>query len=94
MFEDVPLDLRHHKFKVRPKFPKEWRMSEERRRELEDTRQKSLLLDQAKEERQEIVDGVRCVEEALARLPGAPRPGGSFRRPMPPRKPGPGLVAF
>ncbi|KAJ8129491.1 hypothetical protein O1611_g4140 [Lasiodiplodia mahajangana] len=57
MFEDVPLDTRHHTFKVRPKFPKEWRMTEERRKFLEDTRQKALLLDQAKEETGTLVDG-------------------------------------
>ncbi|KAI1121497.1 mitochondrial ribosomal subunit protein-domain-containing protein [Nemania abortiva] len=57
MFEDVPLDTRHHTFKVKPKFPKEWRMTEERRKFLEDTRRKSLLLDQAKEEAGTLVDG-------------------------------------
>ncbi|KAJ8111579.1 hypothetical protein ONZ43_g5588 [Nemania bipapillata] len=50
MFEDIPLDTRHHTFKVKPKFPVEWRMTEERRKFLEDTRQQSLLLDQQKEE--------------------------------------------
>lgn len=35
MFEDVPLDNRHWKAKkVRPRFPKEWLMTEERKREL------------------------------------------------------------
>lgn len=57
MFEDVPLDTRHHTFKVKPKFPKEWRMTEERRKLLEATRQKALLLDQTKEEEGTLVDG-------------------------------------
>lgn len=57
MFEDVPLDTRHHTFKVKPKFPKEWRMTEERRKFLEDTQQKSLLLDRAKEAAGTLVDG-------------------------------------
>jgi small subunit ribosomal protein S35 len=57
MFEDVPLDTRHHTFKVKPKFPKEWRMTEERRKFLEDTRQKALLLDQTKEEEGTLIDG-------------------------------------
>ncbi|KAI0468104.1 mitochondrial ribosomal subunit protein-domain-containing protein [Xylaria cf. heliscus] len=61
MFEDVPLDTRHHTFKVKPKFPKEWRMTEERRQFLEDTRQKALLLDKAKEEDGTLVDGVEKI---------------------------------
>ncbi|KAI1113006.1 mitochondrial ribosomal subunit protein-domain-containing protein [Nemania sp. NC0429] len=62
MFEDVPLDTRHHTFKVKPKFPKEWRMTEERRQFLEDARQKALLLDQAKEEAGTLVDGTKKIE--------------------------------
>ncbi|EME83264.1 uncharacterized protein MYCFIDRAFT_211284 [Pseudocercospora fijiensis CIRAD86] len=34
-FEDVPLDTRHHKRKVRLRFPKEWKMTEEKRMALE-----------------------------------------------------------
>ncbi|KAI1745028.1 mitochondrial ribosomal subunit protein-domain-containing protein [Xylaria scruposa] len=60
-FEDVPLDTRHHTFKVKPKFPKEWRMTEERQRFLEDTRQKALLLDQAKEEEGTLVNGAEKI---------------------------------
>ncbi|GAP83107.1 putative mitochondrial ribosomal small subunit component [Rosellinia necatrix] len=56
-FEDVPLDTRHHTFKVKPKFPKEWRMTEERRLFLEESRRKALLLDQAKEEDGTLIDG-------------------------------------
>lgn len=35
-FEDIPFDFRHHekKVKIKPKFPKEWRMPKERRHEL------------------------------------------------------------
>ncbi|KAI1756330.1 mitochondrial ribosomal subunit protein-domain-containing protein [Xylaria castorea] len=62
MFEDVPLDTRHHTFKVKPKFPKEWRLTEERRRFLEDTRQKGLLLDQAKEEEGTLVNGAEKID--------------------------------
>ncbi|KAI3322561.1 hypothetical protein HD806DRAFT_500375 [Xylariaceae sp. AK1471] len=62
MFEDIPLDTRYHTFKVKPKFPKEWRMTEERRQQLEDTRQKTLLLDQAKEENGTLVNGTEKIE--------------------------------
>jgi small subunit ribosomal protein S35 len=61
MFEDVPLDTRHHVSKVKPKFPREWRMTEERRKLLEDTRQQALLLDQAKEEDGTLVNGVEKI---------------------------------
>ncbi|KAI0438855.1 mitochondrial ribosomal subunit protein-domain-containing protein [Xylaria telfairii] len=62
MFEDVPLDTRHHTFKVKPKFPEEWRMTKERQQFLEDTRQKALLLDQAKEEEGTLVNGAEKIE--------------------------------
>ncbi|KAI0417146.1 mitochondrial ribosomal subunit protein-domain-containing protein [Xylaria grammica] len=61
MFEDVPLDTRHHTFKVKPKFPKEWRMTEERRKFLEETRQQILLLEQQKEEEGTLIDGVEKI---------------------------------
>ncbi|KAI0885586.1 mitochondrial ribosomal protein [Annulohypoxylon maeteangense] len=63
MFEDIPLDTRHHRFKTKPKFPREWRMSEDRRKFLEDTRQKSLLLDQTKEEAGSLVNGKERIEQ-------------------------------
>ncbi|KAL7270974.1 37S ribosomal protein S24, mitochondrial [Rhizina undulata] len=40
-FEDIPFDFRHHKFKKpKPKFPKEWLMTEERRKQLDEARAK------------------------------------------------------
>ncbi|KAK8056404.1 hypothetical protein PG993_001631 [Apiospora rasikravindrae] len=66
MFEDIPLDTRHHQTKVRPKFPKEWRLTEERMQQLEDVRQKSLLLDQAKEQGGQLVDGNERVDRFFA----------------------------
>lgn len=70
MFEDVPLDTRHHHFKVKPKFPREWRMTEERRRFLDDMRQKSLLLDQTREEAGSLISGTEKIEQFFS----APRP--------------------
>ncbi|KAI0108306.1 mitochondrial ribosomal protein [Daldinia grandis] len=63
MFEDIPLDTRHHPIKIKPKFPKEWRMNEERIKYLEDVRQKSLLLDQTKEEAGALVDGKEKISQ-------------------------------
>lgn len=76
MFEDVPLDTRHHTFKVKPKFPKEWRMTKTRQQFLEDTRQKALLLDQAKEAAGTLVDG----EEKINLFFSAPQPPQSGRK--------------
>ncbi|OTA96425.1 hypothetical protein M434DRAFT_118615 [Hypoxylon sp. CO27-5] len=70
MFEDIPLDTRHHTFKVKPKFPREWRMSEERRKFLDDTRQKSLLLDQTKEEAGALINGKEKIDQFFS----APKP--------------------
>lgn len=65
MFEDIPLDTRHHKFKPKIKFPVEWRMSEERRKFIDNTREKSLLLDEAKTEEGSMVDGKKLIEESF-----------------------------
>ncbi|ETS82251.1 hypothetical protein PFICI_07253 [Pestalotiopsis fici W106-1] len=61
-FRDVPLDTRHHKIKTKPKFPKEWYMTIDRVKELEDQREKALLLDQAKEDAGSLVDGSKVIE--------------------------------
>jgi small subunit ribosomal protein S35 len=62
MFEDIPLDTRHHTVKVKPKFPKEWRITPERQQLLENTRQQSLLLDQKRTEAGSLVDGSQIIE--------------------------------
>ncbi|KAI0164239.1 mitochondrial ribosomal subunit protein-domain-containing protein [Hypoxylon sp. FL1284] len=90
MFEDIPIDTRHHKFKVKPKFPKEWRMTEERRNFIDNTRQKSLLLDQAKEEAGSLISGTEKIEQFFneARASVRERVGvrlDRFERPLPPR---------
>jgi len=62
MFEDIPLDTRHHRIRAKPKFPKEWRMTEERRKELEAIRLQSRLLDQQREKEGTLVDGGQTVQ--------------------------------
>lgn len=47
MFEDIPLDNRHWKVKSRPKFPEEWRLTEERKKELEAFRNQGLAQDRS-----------------------------------------------
>ncbi|KAI9813617.1 MAG: 37S ribosomal protein S24, mitochondrial [Pycnora praestabilis] len=64
-FEDVPFDFRHHKPKPKLRFPDEWRMTPERQRQLEETRQQRQLLDQQRAEQGKLADGVRFIEAAL-----------------------------
>ncbi|KAI0024231.1 hypothetical protein F4780DRAFT_776056 [Xylariomycetidae sp. FL0641] len=66
MFEDIPLDLRHHPVTVKPKFPKEWRLTEERMKFIQDTRQASLLLDQTKEQEGTLISGPEKIQQAFA----------------------------
>lgn len=71
MFEDIPLDTRHHKFKPKIKFPKDWHVTEERKKELGTIREQALLLDEGKRKEGALVDGVRTIQEALhARVDG------------------------
>lgn len=65
MFEDVPLDTRHHKIKPQIKFPKEWYVTEERKKQLEAQRKQALLLDEAKRTEGSLIDGVQTIEHAL-----------------------------
>lgn len=63
-FEDVPLDLRHHKPRVRHHFPKEWVMSNERRMQLEGRRREVEREEARRIEGDGIADGVRAIEAA------------------------------
>ncbi|KAH8685661.1 mitochondrial ribosomal subunit protein-domain-containing protein [Tricladium varicosporioides] len=65
-FEDVPLDTRHHHFKPKPRFPREWLLTEERKAELEKLRQQATMMDQQREAAGLLVDGVRQIQAANA----------------------------
>lgn len=65
-FADVPLDLRHHKPKIRAQFPESWKMSEERRQQLAARRAERI---NAEKERAKIVDGNEVVFHAVQTLP-------------------------
>ncbi|KAL2016385.1 hypothetical protein VTK56DRAFT_3807 [Thermocarpiscus australiensis] len=69
MFEDIPLDTRHHKFKQQIKFPKEWYLTEERKKQLEEQRRQALLLDEQKRQAGTLVDGVQVIQQALLATP-------------------------
>ncbi|KAF2216017.1 hypothetical protein CERZMDRAFT_34886 [Cercospora zeae-maydis SCOH1-5] len=61
-FEDIPLDTRHHKFKPDLGFPNEWKMTKERRQELEKARRESLLAESKRVEEGQIVSGAAAIE--------------------------------
>lgn len=64
-FADVPLDLRHHKFEPKPQFPKEWRLTEERRKELAEHRQQAAIADAKRAEDGLLVDGQKLIDNFL-----------------------------
>ncbi|KAH7326027.1 xylose isomerase [Stachybotrys elegans] len=66
-FEDIPLDVRHHEFKVKPKFPKHWRMSEKRQAQLNEYRAKLLATDLEKETNGKLVNGQLLIDQNLTK---------------------------
>lgn len=62
-FEDVPVDFRHHKPKAFHKLPEGWKLTPERKKELEEKKRKALEADTGK-----LVDGNAAITEALKRL--------------------------
>ncbi|KAK4229333.1 mitochondrial ribosomal subunit protein-domain-containing protein [Podospora fimiseda] len=61
-FADIPLDTRHHKFVFKPKFPKEWYLTPERKAQLEAERKEMMRIDKAKRLKGELLDGVLAIE--------------------------------
>lgn len=66
-FADVPLDTRHHKVKTRPKFPKAWILTRERKKELEGKRRVKMLEEAERVEQDKIVNGIKAIEAATGR---------------------------
>lgn len=64
-FADIPLDLRHHKIEPKPRFPKEWRLTEERKKELAEYRQKAAIADAKKAEEGLLVEGQKLIDNFL-----------------------------
>lgn len=69
MFEDVPLDFRHHKFEPPLEFPEGWKMTPERKKQLEADRQQKLLEEQMRNENGKITDGLEVIENFLKTVP-------------------------
>ena len=64
-FADVPFDFRHHKPKVRHAFPKEWILTEERKKYLDGKRAETLKLDDQKANNGLLIDGKMVVAQSL-----------------------------
>jgi len=69
MFEDLPLDFRHHKRKPKFEFPDGWKLNEGRKKQLEADRSRISDEERAREGMGMVLDGARIISEALAALP-------------------------
>ncbi|KAF2458480.1 mitochondrial ribosomal subunit protein-domain-containing protein [Lineolata rhizophorae] len=73
-FEDVPFDFRHHKPKLWHAFPKQWLMTEERKKELDQRRTQRYLAEVERIEKGTLVDGARIVAKHMKQTAAAPEP--------------------
>ncbi|KAK7424402.1 37S ribosomal protein S24, mitochondrial [Neonectria magnoliae] len=64
-FADVPLDLRHHQFQKKPKFPREWRLTPQRVNAIAAERKRAAIADVKKAEAGLLVDGSKAIDEFL-----------------------------
>ncbi|KAF2258035.1 hypothetical protein CC78DRAFT_538107, partial [Lojkania enalia] len=71
-FEDVPFDFRHYKRKIRHEFPKEWILTAERKKYLEEKRVKLLKAEEERTQNGSLVDGQKVIERSLPFTPSAP----------------------
>uniref|UniRef100_A0A8H7NFQ6 Small ribosomal subunit protein mS35 mitochondrial conserved domain-containing protein n=1 Tax=Bionectria ochroleuca TaxID=29856 RepID=A0A8H7NFQ6_BIOOC len=66
-FEDIPLDTRHHKTQEKPKFPKEWLVTEDRQKFLEEDRRRVGLEEYQAIQAGELVDGKQAINNYLVK---------------------------
>ncbi|KAF2626266.1 hypothetical protein BU25DRAFT_492385 [Macroventuria anomochaeta] len=64
-FEDVPFDFRHHKPKVRYEFPKEWVLTEERKKHLAEKRAEAARLQDSRKGNGQLIDGKTVIDTSL-----------------------------
>ncbi|KAH7135751.1 mitochondrial ribosomal subunit protein-domain-containing protein [Dendryphion nanum] len=64
-FADVPFDFRHHKPKKFHHFPKEWIMTPERTKYLQEKRQAQLMADDERIQKGNLIDGQQTIDNAL-----------------------------
>ena len=68
MFEDIPTDFRHVKEKKKYRFPEEWLVTEERKKELEERRRAREVEEEGRRKIEAggagaIVSGIEAIEE-------------------------------
>ncbi|SPN99557.1 uncharacterized protein DNG_02409 [Cephalotrichum gorgonifer] len=69
MFADIPLDLRHHPVTPKLKFPAEWRLTDARRKELDEIRARAAAKDLTASEEGKLLDGSVVLNRLLAEQP-------------------------
>ena len=70
MFEDVPVDFRHVKWKNKPRFPEEWKMTAQKRDQLKADRERRLLAERTRMESGMLVDGMKMIGGGISAAPG------------------------
>lgn len=65
MFEDVPIDTRHHKKKPWYQFPEKWLLTPERKKEIEENRRLRSEQEERREIEGTVVDGLGIIAQAL-----------------------------
>ena len=69
MFEDVPVDFRHVKWKNKPKFPESWKLTAQKRAQLEADRERMSIAERERIEDGRLVDGMKLIEAAIRAAP-------------------------
>lgn len=69
LFEDVPLDFRHHKVESRPEFPEEWKLDQGRKARLEAGRRERAEEESRREQLGAVVTGASVIEMAMLKVP-------------------------
>lgn len=64
-FEDVPFDFRHHKPKIRPRFPQNWVLTKDRKAMLDKARDGQKQKELKRVEEGGVMDGLSIIEGAL-----------------------------
>lgn len=69
MFEDVPLDFRHHRYKERNEFPEAWKFTPARKKQLEQERAARLESEQSRVGEGKVVNGGEILRLAMEAMP-------------------------
>lgn len=65
MFEDVPVDFRHHRYKPKIDFPEQWKLTGERKTQLQANWRRRALADKEREKEGTLVDGMEVIQRVL-----------------------------